>query len=189
VNGPYANSAFAVLTGLGGTVSVDNANGQVRAAGMQFAVDGYKISGQPLTLTGGSSFIRVGDGTSAGIGMTATISSVLQGSADLVKSDLGTLVLAGNNTYTGATTVSAGGLFVNGDQTAATGPTFVNSGATLGGSGIIGGDVSIADGGVLPRRWRRYAGHAHGRGQLDAEQRLDTELQLRSGQCCRRRTR
>ena len=54
----------------------------------------------------------------------------------------GTTVLSGNNSYTGATTVSAGGLYVNGDQTAATGATTVNN-ATLGGKGVIGGDVTL----------------------------------------------
>ena len=38
----------------------------------------------------------MGDGTSAGSGMTATISSVLTGASQLIKDDLGTLVLSGN---------------------------------------------------------------------------------------------
>ena len=75
---------------------------------MQFAVDGYVIEGDALTLVGPQATVRVGDGTGAGTAMTATIGSILGGSSGLVKADLGTLVLNGTNTYTGGTTISAG---------------------------------------------------------------------------------
>ena len=61
----------------------------------------------------------------------------------------GTTILTGTNSYGGATTVSAGALFVNGDQSGATGATNVAGGATLGGTGTIGGNVSVANGGTL----------------------------------------
>ena len=61
----------------------------------------------------------------------------------------GMTVLSGNNSYGGVTTVSAGALFVNGDQSAATGATNVAGGATLGGTGTIGGNVGVANGGTL----------------------------------------
>ena len=57
----------------------------------------------------------MGDGTSAGSGMTATISSVLTGASQLIKDDLGTLVLSGNNLYTGGTDVHAGTLRISSD--------------------------------------------------------------------------
>jgi autotransporter-associated beta strand protein len=59
----------------------------------------------------------------------------------------GTWTLSGTNTYTGTTTVSAGMLVVNGDQSAATGAFSVASGATLGGSGTLGGALNVT--GVL----------------------------------------
>ncbi|RVI65210.1 autotransporter outer membrane beta-barrel domain-containing protein [Sinorhizobium meliloti] len=237
INAAFSNGSFAVFAGAAGTVSVDNANGQVQASGMQFATDGYVISGDDVDLTGPQSILRVGDGTAAGAGYVATVTSVLTGDSELVKTDLGTLVLTGNNTYTGgtsirqgtlqfssdanlgdasggltldngtlrntvtmssarrvtltaaggtfetaadltlsgviggpggftktgsgalilsgnnayagSTTVSAGSLIVNGDQAAATGATAIGSGATLGGRGIVGGDVTIADGASL----------------------------------------
>lgn len=114
-NAPYANSAFAVFTGTGGTVIIDNANGQVEASGMQFAADGYVIDGEPLTLVGGSSTIRVGDGTIDGANMMATIAAELAGASTLVKTDLGTLVLSGANTYTGGTRIETGTLQVSSD--------------------------------------------------------------------------
>ncbi|WP_373316795.1 autotransporter-associated beta strand repeat-containing protein, partial [Asaia spathodeae] len=61
----------------------------------------------------------------------------------------GLTVLTGNNSYTGATDVSTGALQVDGDQSGATGATSVASGAQLGGAGTIGGNVSIADNGIL----------------------------------------
>lgn len=237
INAAFSNGSFAVFAGAAGTVSVDNANGQVQAAGVQFATGGYVIEGDDVELTGAQAILRVGDGTAAGAGYVATVTSVLTGDSELVKTDLGTLVLTGNNTYTGgtsirqgtlqfssdanlgdaaggltldngtlrntvtmssargvtltaaggtfetaadlslsgviggpggftktgsgalilsgnnayagATTVAAGSLIVNGDQSAATAATAIGSGATLGGRGIVGGDVTIADGASL----------------------------------------
>jgi fibronectin-binding autotransporter adhesin len=115
LNAPWTNAAFAIFEAAPGTVTVDNGLGQVTASGMQFASNGYLITGGPITLvettTGsGQTIIRVGDGTAAGAAMTATIASVLQGGTQLVKTDLGTLVLSGVNTYSGGTAISGGTL-------------------------------------------------------------------------------
>ncbi|NII55029.1 autotransporter-associated beta strand repeat-containing protein [Luteibacter sp. SG786] len=115
LNAPYSHGAFAVFGGAGGTVSVDNANGQVSASGLQFQTDGYRLTGGTLALAGGASAIRVGDGTAAGASMTATIETALIGSGMLVKDDLGTLVLTGTNVYAGGTEVRAGTLQVASD--------------------------------------------------------------------------
>src|SRR3546814_2989864 len=45
------------------------------ATGMQFASDSHVITGDQLTLNGPQSTIRVGDGTLAGLGYTATIAA------------------------------------------------------------------------------------------------------------------
>ena len=101
---------FAVFQGNGGTVTIDNAAGQVSATGMQFAAQGYRIDGGDLALSGDRFVIRVGDGSAAGAGFTAEIGASLSGAAALVKSDLGTLVLSGSNNYTGGTIIDAGSL-------------------------------------------------------------------------------
>ncbi|AEG50605.1 outer membrane autotransporter barrel domain protein [Sphingobium chlorophenolicum L-1] len=238
INAAFTDDAFAIFSAAPGAVTVDGSLGAVTASGMQFASGGYVIGGDGIALSGPQSVVRVGDGTAAGLGFTATIDSVLTGNTRLVKTDLGTLVLNGTNSYsggtrvnagtlrisrdanlgdatggiafdggtlhgtasitsarnvemigmgtiltdagttlvlngsvtgsgdlvkdgagnlalndtsdyTGLTIVRAGGLFVNGDQSAATGLVDVAAGAVLGGHGIIGGDVAVADGGRL----------------------------------------
>lgn len=100
---------FAIFSGVGGTVTVDNT---VAATGMQFAVDGYNVTGGSVELVNGtdSPIIRVGDGTAAGGNITAVMGSELQGSHGFTKTDYGTLVLTENNTYTGVTNVQNGTL-------------------------------------------------------------------------------
>ncbi|MDO1527872.1 autotransporter domain-containing protein [Fulvimonas sp. R45] len=123
VNAPYGNGSFAVFQGAAGVVTVDGSHGGIDAAGMQFASDGYVVQGDVIRLVGSvdnstHSIIRVGDGTAAGAGYKATINSVLGGDTALVKTDLGTLVLGGADTYTGGTTISDGTLQVgNGGTT------------------------------------------------------------------------
>ncbi|MDQ0350195.1 autotransporter-associated beta strand protein, partial [Ancylobacter vacuolatus] len=103
------NGGFAVFQGTAGTVTVDNGAGAVGATGLQFVTTGYTVTGGTLALTGtGPATIRVGDGTEAGKDTVATIASVLTGTAGLEKTDYGTLILSGSNTYEGGTTVSAG---------------------------------------------------------------------------------
>ena len=100
---PFANGSFAIFQGAAGTVTVDNTNGQVGVAGMQFATNGYVVNGGDVALVNAQSIIRVGDGSAASAGYTATIASNLTGAGQLVKTDAGTLVLTGANTYTGGT--------------------------------------------------------------------------------------
>ncbi|MEI7956405.1 MAG: autotransporter-associated beta strand repeat-containing protein, partial [Verrucomicrobiota bacterium] len=66
----------------------------------------------------------------------------------ITKSGSGTLVLSGTSTYSGATHVDAGSVWINGDQSLATGTVTVASGATLGGVGTIGGATMIKSGGI-----------------------------------------
>lgn len=101
---------FAVFQATAGTVTVDNAAGNAQVTGMQFATDGYVVQGDSIALHGEQATIRVGDGSAAGASMVATIHAPLTGGAALVKNDLGTLVLRGNNSYTGGTLVQAGTL-------------------------------------------------------------------------------
>ncbi|PRD40385.1 autotransporter protein, partial [Phyllobacterium phragmitis] len=112
-NGAFDTSALLIFAGTPGTVTVEDSAGAITIQnGMQFAVDGYDVAGDAIGLTGANT-IRVGDGTAAGAGYTATIASNLTRTGSLNKTDLGTLVLTGANTYTGGTTVSGGTLVGN----------------------------------------------------------------------------
>lgn len=110
VNAPYASGAFAIFAGTGGTVSADDGQGAISVSGMQFAVDGYRVQGDAIALGAGTNTLRVGDGSAAGGAMTATMAAELAGSGRLDKTDLGTLVLTGANSYGGGTAISGGTL-------------------------------------------------------------------------------
>ncbi|MGA7815225.1 autotransporter-associated beta strand repeat-containing protein, partial [Caballeronia sp.] len=110
VNAPWQTNSFAIFQGTPGIVTVDNSAGAVQLGGAQFVVTGYTVTGQPLTVATPGTVIRVGDGSAAGAATTATIASVIQGNGGLDKTDLGTLVLTGNDTYSGGTTISGGTL-------------------------------------------------------------------------------
>ncbi|MEI9890234.1 MAG: autotransporter-associated beta strand repeat-containing protein [Caulobacteraceae bacterium] len=83
-------------------MTIDNGAGQVSFGGARFAVGGYSLAGQALATTTAGAVVQVGDG------MTATVGAPVTGSGGINKTDLGTLVLTGANTYAGATTVTAG---------------------------------------------------------------------------------
>ncbi|MCL2760799.1 MAG: autotransporter outer membrane beta-barrel domain-containing protein [Desulfuromonadales bacterium] len=116
LNAPYTNGSFAIFEGTPGTVTVDNTNGQVISGGMQFVTSGYTITGGSVELADGANIIRVGDGTTAGAGYTATIVSDLTGSGGINKTDAGTLILTGANSYTGGTTISGGTIQISADN-------------------------------------------------------------------------
>lgn len=79
--------------------------------------------------------------------MSQSLAGVAQSSFS--KDGSGTLTLTGASTYTGTTRVLAGRLLVNGDNSAANGAVTVASGATLGGTGTLGGAVTVENAGVL----------------------------------------
>ena len=66
----------------------------------------------------------------------------------LTKSGAGTLILSGINTYTGTTTVGTGTLRVNGSLDAGSAVAIAN-GATLGGTGTVGGSITTVAGAHL----------------------------------------
>ena len=75
--------------------------------------------------------------THSGVISTTGVGTVRQ-------SGTGTTTLTGDNSYLGQTQVNAGTLVINGDQSAATGAVVVVSGATLAGTGTIGGATTIS---------------------------------------------
>ncbi|MPT24415.1 MAG: autotransporter outer membrane beta-barrel domain-containing protein, partial [Starkeya sp.] len=81
-----------------------------------FVTSGYVVTGGALTLSGSSPVkIRVGSGAASDATMVTTIASTLIGSGGLEKTDYGTLILTGSNSYSGGTTLSTGTLQVSAD--------------------------------------------------------------------------
>ena len=77
---------------------------------------------------------------------TLTVGGPIGGNYSLTKAGSGVLELSGSNTFTGATTVSAGKLLVDGWLTNSA--VSVNSGGTLGGTGSLA-NVTVNAGGHL----------------------------------------
>ena len=107
VAGPFTvwNNATidnAIFAGTAGTVTLAS---PITVNNLTFNVAGYTLSGSTLTLAG----------TTPTINGSATIGSVIAGTAGLIKGATGTLVLTGANTFSGGVTVDGGTLTLAGD--------------------------------------------------------------------------
>lgn len=143
---------FAIFAGESGNVTLDDTSGAVRATGLQFASDGYEMDGSTLTLVADDDHpapvkIRVGDDGAGSASYVATIHNTLAGADGLEKTDAGTLVLTGSNTYSGGTTLSGGTLSVSSDANLgdASGALAFNGGTLrVTGTGYTGTHRAIA---------------------------------------------
>ena len=139
--GTLATSATAVFAGTSGVVTI---GGTVSAGGLTFGVDGYSLSGGTIRLPAtatvtaadgvlvsvGSSLTQTSGGTTtfnAGQTSSILISGTIAGAGGILKSGSGDLVLGGNNTFSGTTTVAGGWvrLGVGGDSGSVAGPITV----------------------------------------------------------------
>lgn len=132
----FAGSASGALTQV-----VNNTGGLVDIAGLT-------NGGASIGSLSGAGDIALGANrlTLGALNGSDTISGTISGTGSLEKAGSGTLTLAGANDFTGATTVTAGALRVDGTVA---GDVDVSGGAALAGSGAIAGDVTIADGGRI----------------------------------------
>lgn len=125
------------------------------ASGATLRIDSYKT--QTIGGLAGAGTVQLGNPangnnpagsaqlTLGGNNASTSFSGVLAGKGQLIKTGTGTLTLSGNSTFTGAMTVSGGGLNVLGTLLA---NVEAQSGTRLGGSGSYGG-ITLGDGAVL----------------------------------------
>lgn len=119
--------------------NLGNAGGAINFFGGALTAFGNITTGRWIDVSG-SGTIDVWSGNKL------TVTNAITGSGTLVKDGGGTLVLAGNNSLSGATNVTNGTLTVNGSL-ASSSLTTVSAGAWLTGTGVVGS--TAINGGVL----------------------------------------
>lgn len=148
-------------------ISGTNINGNAATGILKDNTDSYPLTlSCPLSLTANQTWLNHSSGlllisglvtnadTTLTLGGTGTggitIASPIRGTAGNIlvnASGSAPVILAGTNAHTGWTTVSHGTLLVTGNLGLS--PVTVQSGGTLGGSGILGGPVSVQAGALL----------------------------------------
>jgi autotransporter-associated beta strand protein len=138
VTGGKLSTSVALSSGSftlnGGTFETQGANQISDTASVTLGGGTLSLGG---TETIGNNGVTLSSGTTSSISPTnnvaASINGVISGSGGLTKADSGTLILAGNNTYSGTTTVNAGVLRISHANAlgSTAGVTTVSSGAAL----------------------------------------------------------
>jgi autotransporter-associated beta strand protein len=129
--------------------SLDNDNGTVAGFGLNpttanvIVVGGVNLGAGANA--GTANFTLGGTGSVNSIG--GAIVNGARVTANLIKSGTSTWALNGDNTYNGTTTISGGTLLINGNSSTI-GLTTVQTGGTIGGSGTVGA-LTVQTGGFI----------------------------------------
>jgi autotransporter-associated beta strand protein len=142
--GTQSLTAAASFGALGGTLSVIN-GGSASLTGAVTGTVSIAAGGSAVLGNGGS--LSQASLSNAGTfivnkSVDSSLSTAISGAGGFQKLGSGILTVTGNNTFTGATTVSAGGLKVNG--VLGSGSLSVAASAWLMGTGTINGPVTIS---------------------------------------------
>ncbi|MDZ4820918.1 MAG: autotransporter domain-containing protein, partial [Planctomycetota bacterium] len=138
----------AIFVSTGGTLSVVDSLLDANSVAKGIGGTGGSSTGSDGDAAGTGAYIM--SGTTLNFSITGngqtTVADTIAGAGGLTKLGTGSLILQGDNTYTGTTNVDAGRLAVNFSITS---DVNVNAAGTLGGTGTITGNV-INNGTVAP---------------------------------------
>lgn len=151
-----------------GTRSLSGRNGGTYQLGSLTGASGSMLTNNSAT---GVTFVIGGNGKSS---VFAGGISNGNGTTSLTKTGGGELILSGNATHGGNTSVAAGTLLVNGALTAST--TTVNSGAILAGSGTVAATTISSGGRLSPGQQGPGTLTINGALNLNAGSMLDMDL-------------
>lgn len=173
------NDGNTAVFGNASTITNINLTTVISAQGIEFSQAGYVINPGSNVLTIGNAGITanasgtISGGTinlganqtwSVAASQTLAVSSIIGASANLTKTGSGTLVMSGNNTYSGTTTVNAGTLQVGSGGVGRTGSgaVTVNVNSTILGTGTIDGSSFTLNNGATLRAGDSAATSSHG---------------------------
>jgi len=143
INGGPGGTLSFLDESLGGTARVELfGNGTLEASTISIG----SLEGDGIVSLGSNSSLTIGTND-----LSTVFSGQIQGSGSIIKDGSGTLTLASANSYAGVTSVAGGFLKISNQSGSATGsgPVKIFEGATLGGSGIVGGNLLANRGGTL----------------------------------------
>ena len=142
--GILTTGAATLLTDSGTYLLANSVNAGISTGGIETigSLSGGGVAGGNVVMGGALTINQA---------VSATYSGIISGAHAVQKLGVGTLKLAGINTYSGATDVNAGTLLINAVQAGScTGAVTVsNANTTLGGTGTIKGAVTINTGALV----------------------------------------
>jgi fibronectin-binding autotransporter adhesin len=147
INVAATASAFAITMG---SLTVNNGSSlTIGPDASTPANQAYSLTFGPTSIAGNALISVANNGSGFG---SLTLGAVSGSGATLSKLGTGTLILPAAGTYSGGTNINAGRLIATNTAGSATGSGLVNvnTNATLGGTGIIGGNIQVSGGTIAP---------------------------------------